>query len=197
MHRDIKPENLLITSKGRLVIADFGHACECLPSEEKPPFVIERPQTVGSFEYNAPELSSQPEVETTSPGDYYDGSKADVFSAGVTLFLMLTRSPPFRGAQLKDPYYRRLCAHDKKAYWKIFGSLELSDSAKDLFERMAERDPQARLSISEVLAHPWVQAEMCPMLDNEQVLAELTRRSEALQGEPKGRKSLEQLSEDE
>ena len=107
---------------------------------------------------------------------------------------MLTRSPPFRGAQTKDPYYRRLCAHDKKAYWKIFGSLELSDSAKDLFERMAERDPTARLSVSEVLTHPWVKAEM---LDGEQVLAELARRREALQAKAAEARQSSESSEDE
>jgi hypothetical protein len=29
---------------------------------------------------------------------YYDGAKADIFSAGVTLFLMLAKCPPFRAA---------------------------------------------------------------------------------------------------
>jgi serine/threonine protein kinase len=59
MHRDIKPENLLISSKGKLLIGDFGYAKEIIPqmvvsSDKK--YVIERPEVVGSFEYNAPEL---------------------------------------------------------------------------------------------------------------------------------------------
>jgi SNF-related kinase/serine kinase len=72
---------------------------------------------------------------------------------------MLTKSPPFRGAHMKDPYFRRLSAADKKAFWKIFAQLDLSESAKDLFERMVERVPSARMSINDVKAHPWVQGE--------------------------------------
>lgn len=54
---------------------------------------------------------------------------------------MLTKCPPFRAAHLKDPYYRRLCATDKKAFWKIFSGLEIDEKARDLFEKMTERDP--------------------------------------------------------
>lgn len=66
-----------------------------------------------------------------------------MFSAGVTLFLMLNKSPPFRAANLKDPYFRRFSASDKKAFWKIFSNsnLEIEDRFKDLFERMSERNP--------------------------------------------------------
>jgi|LauGreDrversion4_2_1035121.scaffolds.fasta_scaffold222015_1 serine/threonine-protein kinase len=59
VHRDIKPENLLISSKGKLLIGDFGYARETLPTSPSGihnEFVIERHSNVGSQEYNAPEL---------------------------------------------------------------------------------------------------------------------------------------------
>jgi serine/threonine protein kinase len=34
VHRDIKPENLLISSKGRLMIGDFGFATEIDSTKE-------------------------------------------------------------------------------------------------------------------------------------------------------------------
>jgi hypothetical protein len=43
--------------------------------------------------------------------------KADLFSSATTLFLMVMRSPPFRRAHLKDPYFKRLCASDRKPFW--------------------------------------------------------------------------------
>jgi serine/threonine protein kinase len=82
---------------------------------------------------------------------YYDSAKADIFSAGVTLFLMMTKSPPFRAAHSRDPYFRRLSAPDKKAFWKIFGAqTDISEYARDLFEKMTEKDPKARINLVDI-----------------------------------------------
>jgi eukaryotic-like serine/threonine-protein kinase len=101
VHRDIKPENLLIDPKGRLVIGDFGFAHDTLDQNE---MMIPKPTSVGSPEYNAPELF----VTNGENDETYNAAKADVFSSAVTLFLMLTKCQPFRTADMKDPYYRRL-----------------------------------------------------------------------------------------
>jgi serine/threonine protein kinase len=53
--------------------------------------LLRKTNNVGSEEYNAPELFEQNEKS-------YDGAKADIFSSGVTLFLMLIKCPPFRSA---------------------------------------------------------------------------------------------------
>jgi hypothetical protein len=52
--------------------------------------------------------------------------KADLFSLATTLFLMVMRSPPFRKAHHKDPYFKRLCASDRKAFWNIFKGIPSS-----------------------------------------------------------------------
>ena len=118
MHRDIKPENILIDVKGKVIIGDFGFAVEELLEQDlnqlkKSQNLISKNCNVGTEEYNAPELFEPSKGE-------YDGAKADIFSLAVVLFMMLTKCPPFRSAQPKDPYFRRLSAHDKSNYWKIF-----------------------------------------------------------------------------
>ena len=86
VHRDIKPENLLVDHKGKLVIVDFGFATD---EFSEGGLFVQKPISVGSEEYNPPELFEQNQQS-------YDGAKADIFSSVVTLFLMMTGSPPFR-----------------------------------------------------------------------------------------------------
>ena len=89
VHRDIKPENILLDSKCRAIIADFNFATkleratkeEVLPGAFNP--AVSKNICVGSDSYNAPELWEEFRRET-----YYDGPKADIFSAAATFFLM-------------------------------------------------------------------------------------------------------------
>jgi serine/threonine protein kinase len=87
---------------------------------------------------------------------------------------MITKCPPFRSAQMKDPYFRRLCSADKKAFWKIFNSLEMAEHVKDLFEKMTDRDPTARQSVLEVRGHPWLSG---PNISKDELKQDLEQRS--------------------
>lgn len=88
VHRDLKPENLLLKSTDcdyELKIADFGLAC-----------FIEEGELLdlrcGSPGYVAPELLSDEGYNT----------KADIFSAGVILYILLTGRPAFAGAKYQE-----------------------------------------------------------------------------------------------
>jgi len=48
---------------------------------------------------------------------------------------MVMRCPPFRKANLKDPFYKRLCNNDKKSFWNIFKNIFATSEFKDLFEK--------------------------------------------------------------
>jgi tRNA A-37 threonylcarbamoyl transferase component Bud32 len=85
LHRDIKPENILIDSKGRVKIADFGIA-KLVGEDRGQDFTLTLQGLVlGSPHYMAPE-----QIET--PGDV--DQRADIYSLGVVLYEMLTGGLP-------------------------------------------------------------------------------------------------------
>jgi tRNA A-37 threonylcarbamoyl transferase component Bud32 len=84
LHRDIKPENILLDTKGRVKIADFGIAK--LVGEAHPDLSLTASGTVlGTPNYMAPEqLEHSGEVD----------QRADIYSLGVVFYEMLTGELP-------------------------------------------------------------------------------------------------------
>ena len=115
-HRDIKPENLLLDENMSLVIADLGSAAICR-TVGSTPIEFDTKTLVGSQEYNAPEINMDKR---------YFAPKADVFSAGVCLFVMVVGLPPFRVAANSDGLFSLLCKKDKSAYWAAFKAAHVS-----------------------------------------------------------------------
>jgi serine/threonine protein kinase len=101
LHRDIKPENILLDSKGRVKIADFGIAklvaieTQALASTgsgasgktgaPRPPTLTETGKTLGTPHYMAPEQLEHPEDVD---------QRADIYSLGVVFYEMLTGELP-------------------------------------------------------------------------------------------------------
>jgi len=78
-----------------------------------------------------------PEVLLNQP---YEGEKFDVFAAGVTLFCMVNKHPPFIIAQPSDSVYRCIAAGRFDLFWKIHsknkaeGLSHFSEEFKNLIE---------------------------------------------------------------
>ncbi|MGI9474555.1 MAG: serine/threonine-protein kinase, partial [Rubripirellula sp.] len=84
VHRDIKPENILVDTRGRLKIADFGLAK--LLSEDATDYTLTGThQVMGTPRYMAPE-----QMEGARAVDH----RADIYSLGVVFYEMLTGELP-------------------------------------------------------------------------------------------------------
>ncbi|KAI4326874.1 hypothetical protein L6164_019399 [Bauhinia variegata] len=141
MHRDLKPENFLFLSKDEtspLKATDFG-----LSVFFKPGDLFN--DLVGSAYYVAPEVLRR---------SY--GPEADIWSAGVILYILLCGVPPFWAENEQGIFDAILRGHIDfiSEPWP-----SISSSAKDLIRKMLRADPKERLSAVEVLNHPWVRED--------------------------------------
>ncbi|WIA19516.1 hypothetical protein OEZ85_004126 [Tetradesmus obliquus] len=163
---DVKPDNFLFVTPREdapLKMADFGLAQYCRPGQ----VLSER---VGTPYYVAPEVLRQAY-----------GFPADVWSAGVTAYQLLTGRFPWHA----DPDWveEQLSANaaggrarssntgqsnvTNKALWRaiMYGQLDwqwawhnVSDEARDFVQPMLTRDPEQRPTAAQLLRHPWLTA---------------------------------------
>lgn len=139
VHRDLKPENILLattSSSSPIKLADFGLATYCRPGQKLH-------GTVGSPFYIAPEVLS---------GGY--NQAADVWSAGVILYILLSGMPPFWG-KTKSRIFDAVRAADLRFPTDPWD--RISETAKDLITGMLRVDPSKRLTAEEALAHSWME----------------------------------------
>ncbi|XP_073277248.1 LOW QUALITY PROTEIN: serine/threonine-protein kinase SAPK1-like [Primulina huaijiensis] len=139
-HRDLKLENTLLdgSSTPRLKICDFGYSKSAvLHSQPK--------STVGTPAYIAPEVLSRKE---------YDGKIADVWSCGVTLYVMLVGAYPFEDAD--DPRnFKKTINRILSVHYSIPDYVRISKECKHLLSRIFVADPEKRITIGEIKKHPW------------------------------------------
>jgi len=105
---------------------------------------------VGTPHYVAPEVLT---------GHGYDGFEADVWSSGVILYIMLVGSFPFDKAIIEEfiGFIRDNRTYDVGTTFALETEYlnPLSSDAKDLIVQMLETDPEKRITLNEVMAHPW------------------------------------------
>ncbi|KAF5783135.1 putative protein kinase CAMK-OST1L family [Helianthus annuus] len=139
-HRDLKLENTLLDGSRapRLKICDFGYS--------KSSLLHSRPKsTVGTPAYIAPEVLSRRE---------YDGKLADVWSIGVTLYVMLVGAYPFEDPS--DPKnFRKTITRIMAVQYKIPDYVHISQECKQLLSRIFVANPLRRITMKEIKSHPW------------------------------------------
>uniref|UniRef100_A0A1D1YXL7 non-specific serine/threonine protein kinase n=1 Tax=Anthurium amnicola TaxID=1678845 RepID=A0A1D1YXL7_9ARAE len=134
-HRDLKPENLLLDSKGVLKVTDFG--LSALPQQVREDGLLHT--ACGTPNYVAPEVIN-------SKG--YDGAKADLWSCGVILFVLMAGYLPFEDSNLATLYKKIFKADFSCPPW-------FSTSSKKLLKKILDPNPVTRITIAEVIENEW------------------------------------------
>ncbi|KAJ9673889.1 hypothetical protein PVL29_023441 [Vitis rotundifolia] len=139
-HRDLKLENTLLdgSTAPRVKICDFGYSkSSVLHSQPK--------STVGTPAYIAPEVLSRKE---------YDGKLSDVWSCGVTLYVMLVGAYPFEDPD--DPRnFRKTIGRILSVHYSIPDYVRVSIECRHLLSRVFVANPDKRITIPEIKTHPW------------------------------------------
>ncbi|KAK4020678.1 hypothetical protein OUZ56_002633 [Daphnia magna] len=140
-HRDLKPENLLLDDDQQLKLIDFG-----LCAKPKGGMNSHLETCCGSPAYAAPELIS---------GKCYLGSEADIWSMGVLLYALLCGYLPFDDDNIAVLYRKIQSGMYEKPEW-------LSESSMEMLDQLLQVDPKRRITVAQLLHHPWVTKDCNP-----------------------------------
>ena len=123
-----------------ILLGDYGGALPCGP--DRP--LYERGGTTPFY--------AAPEVQDLFGGGY-DGTKADIWSAGIILYAMVVGGFPFDSASPWDRGYT-----DFRAGVHTWPQ-EISAELKDLIQRILTHEAEDRLTLREIADHPWIKRE--------------------------------------
>ena len=152
IHRDIKPENLLLASHkpgAPVKLTDFGLAVESNAAGDGTG--LAKHGFGGTPGYMAPEALAGTVLGPEHERAY--GKPVDLWAVGVVAFILLGGYQPFWNEDNK-----KLFADIYNGKW-AFSPPEwdtVSDSAKELIQRLLAHDPRERLTVEQALQHPWI-----------------------------------------
>nr|XP_058959752.1 testis-specific serine/threonine-protein kinase 3-like [Pocillopora verrucosa] len=142
-HRDLKLENILLSEENEPIVTDFGFARYIGAASDQ----RTRSRTFcGSYAYVAPEILQ---------GIPYDGMASDVWSLGVVLYTLLCGSFPFDDSNPKTLLQETTSG---ELEYPTHAS-DLSDQTKDLIKKMLSANVRERITLAEVMDHPWLQED--------------------------------------
>ena len=145
-HRDLKPENLLLDENGNLKISDFGLSSLYVGDAEGDG--TSRTEilhtTCGTPNYVAPEVLAD---------QGYDGKKADVWSIGVILYVLLAGFLPFDEATIVALFSKIQAADFTYPSW--FGV-----EVRTVLDTMIVADPKARVSLGRLKENAWLRSKI-------------------------------------
>lgn len=144
IHRDVKPQNFKFRSarSAEVVLLDFGLCTSAIQDST--------PRTrAGTLEYAAPEVFT---------GFY--GTRADMWSLGVMMYMMLTGLVPFSFSR-EETNFSVTCEEVEDALdaWELKGAPLVT---MEIMRSLLVVDPKERWSASQALEHEWFESMDAP-----------------------------------
>jgi serine/threonine-protein kinase len=149
IHRDIKPGNLLMTADGHVKLSDFGIAR--LFGNAR---LTGIGSVLGTAEYMAPE---QAEGRPVTP-------RADLYSLGAVLYVLLAGRPLFRGKSLPELLHKQ--RYDQPEPLRDHAP-DVPAALAQIIAQLLEKDPERRIPNADVLARQLLAMERALSLEPE------------------------------
>lgn len=135
VHRDIKPDNIMFTRHGEVKLADLGIA----KNDNEDANITQSDAMIGTPAYLSPEQIEKPkEVDIRS----------DIYSLGVTLYEMLTGTPPYTGKNTYDIVHKMLSEPIPDPRLK---NPEISSVTARIIMKMLQKSPGKRYQSPQAL----------------------------------------------
>ena len=156
-HRDIKPGNILLTNEGVVKIADYGVAS-----------ILEEGSTTtataGTIAFMPPEMTD---------GRDFDPKHHDLWSCGITLYMLIYGKTPFRANNMIDLYVQI------QTQPLLFPEGDTNIELQDLLNKMLEKDIKCRLfDIEKIQTHSWLKEK----IEEVKILKDIRRKAIFLSG---------------
>lgn len=151
-HGNLNPDNIMYATKNKneeIKIVGFDYAVNCNFEDCS--------ASGGIANYMAPEVIDSKIYKTS----------ADMWSLGMILYILLCGFPPFHDEWSKNTDHLYSLIREAKVsfpapYWD-----DISESAKDLVQRLLVKESDERLTAYQVLNHPYIVKKECDDIDRE------------------------------
>jgi hypothetical protein len=140
LHRDIKPANILFNTRGEAMLADLGLAKHYLETQDAG--ITQTGITCGTPLYFSPEQAK---------GSQNLDIRSDIYSLGITLYHLLTGSPPFIGESAYVIFQKHV--HDPLPPFRDAASIPLAEEVFQILFKMTTKKPEDRFQDSSELLH--------------------------------------------
>merc|ERR1711912_22877 len=168
-HRDLKPENILLTKdfepgkSGMIKLTDFGFAKEAKAANNTKQLAT----ACYTPYYVAPEVFGN---------ERYDFA-CDIWSLGVILYILLVGYPPFYSFSGQNTLTPSMKRNIKEANFDTNTTefQNISKNAIDLIHKMLRAKPAERITIEEVMDHPWIKENIETIPENQVQFGENAR----------------------